>query len=307
MEKIAEILQENAQSLRNALISLTTHRNEVGRAKGFKSSEVKHLDKKIRKLNHELQSMTGTSFEATDVDGEDEFDFNIGGDDADSEMGDKLHPSDDDTDFDSDEDDAGFGDELDDDDFDSDEDDEDDEDEDSNFGDEFDDDDVDFDDEDEEGSNVSARLDDLEDKLNTILSRFAEVLANDMSDDEEFDDEDEEEFDDEDEDEDDLDFDSDDDQTDGSPEDDIDFREALVEDGEDEDSIIELGHFVRNLIKAGNAPSYSVFVKALEYIQQNPQLDVEDAAHALSTLAEGRLEQLYQQLKDNNSKVSNYF
>ncbi len=306
MEKIAEILQENAQSLRNALISLTTHRNEVGRAKGFKSTEVKHLDKKIRKLNHELQSMTGTSFEATDVDGEDEFDFNIGGDEEDSEMGDELHPSDDDSDFDSDDD--GI-------DFDSDEDDEDDEEEfgfDSDEdGEEFDDEDEDdeFDDEDEEGNDVSARLDDLEDKLNTILSRFAEVLANDMSDDEddEFDDEDEDEFDDEDEDEDDLDFDSDDDQTDGSPEDDIDFREALVEDGEDEDSIIELGHFVRNLIKAGNTPSYSVFVKALEYIQQNPQLDVEDAAHALSTLAEGRLEQLYRQLKDNNSKVSNYF
>ena len=105
--------------------------------------------------------------------------------------------------------------EVDDDDFEDDE--EDFEDDEDDFEDDEDEEDFDFDDDgedfDDEATDTAARLDDLEDKLNMLLSKFAEVLATDIADDEpEFDDEeedDEEDFEDDEEGEDDE-FDPDD-------------------------------------------------------------------------------------------------
>jgi len=361
MNHLANMLQENADSIRTLISRMVKHRTHVGRSKGFDSPEVFHLDKKIRKLNDDYQHITGTRLgedadwspegikrsiirlrnkqeqlaktkghnseevaaldaqiynltqelrnltgkyrgEAPDVDGEDEFDFDL-------DAGDDFDDSDDDIDSDFDDEDEDGSDDEDFDDEDEDDEDEDDEDEE-----EFDDEDEEEFDDEGDGTDVNARLDDLEDKLNSLLSKFAEVLASDVADDEDdedFDDEDEddEDFDDEDEDDDDLDF---------GDEDDIDYRESthedlMEDDPEDEypesvvDQIISLGNFTRTMLEAGDSTTDRVLIEAINYLRNNPELESDNAAVALSALINGNLERYYRRLKDNYTTIRNQF
>lgn len=77
--------------------------------------------------------------------------------------------------------------------------------------------------------------------------------------------------------------------------------------GESEEEIIELGQFVRYMLKAGGEPSQRSFTKAIEYIRSNPDMDATSAAVALDALAGGRLEDYYAQLKRQNADLARYF
>ena len=79
---------------------------------------------------------------------------------------------------------------------------------------------------------------------------------------------------------------------------------TLFEQEETDDEIIELGRFVRSLL---NSRGQSAFIKAIDYIRDNPDLDSELAAVALEALGRNKLEDYYKYLKRQNPNISNYF
>ena len=224
-------------------------RDRVGRKLGYNSQEVSQLDAEIDGVINDIKNARSKGYlEDIDMDGDDEFEFDLdmdpededdfedddfdgqpsdydewqdymGGDDWDHGQYDAMEDADaDEVDFDDEDievDDNDF--EDDEDDFEDDEDDFEDDEDDEDF--DFDDDDEDFDDEE---TDTAARLDDLEDKLNMLLSKFAEVLATDIADDEP-------EFDDEEDDEDDLDLDDEEGEDDDFDPDDFDDEEDVEE------------------------------------------------------------------------------